>query len=592
MDAARSLSQDSTLDTGVISSPQNRASHFYAVSEGAIDLARKDYIDALPIAAAILCRDEAGHDFIDLANELFLSAVGWSGDESENRVADVDFFTATSIGATFRDFFERGETTYQFDMRDGRGINERYFTVRLASLKPTPYAPRRCLISLIDKTLQIETENNLRAEMLRDSLSGLPNRLAFNERVEAVLSGPRYRENSYAVLVVDMTRFSRVNECVGALAGDELLITFARRLFSALRPGDVLARTGGDEFGILLRLDTGISDAIHFADRIKALLATPFRLSEMEIRIDCSIGCALLSGKEEMAEEILRNAQFALKRSKGSGRIQFYEPDQANAARRRFSIETELRRAIEAGRLELALQPLINLSNGEIAGFEALARWEHPEGVHVAPGEFIAVAEESGLIVPLGRWVLDAALEALASWDQTLGRTLPLYVAVNLSAVQIQRDDIETIVADALARHGVDGSRLMLELTESAIVHDPERATEVLEAMRQLKVKIAVDDFGTGYTSLAYLQRLPIDMLKIDGSFVTDMLANADSAAIVKAILSLAGALGLATTAEGIEDDKLTHVLRGLGCTNGQGFVYSRPLGAAAALDYWASRNA
>lgn len=556
-----------------------------------MDAARRDYLEALPIAAAMLCVDEAGRLYIDLTNESFRTTAGW--DESQgNSVAEIAFFQQTGIAAALEDFLVRGERAYQFEVQDSRSVMGRYYTARLSKLEPTLHAEQRCLVALIDRTVQVETEKNLRAEMLRDSLSGLPNRLAFNERVEAVLADPLYQEGSYAVVVVDMTRFSRVNECAGALAGDELIITFARRLFSALRPGDVLARTGGDEFGILLRLDKGVSTALQFADRIKSVLATPFRLSGMEIRVDCAIGCALVTGKEELAEEILRNAQFALRRSKGSGRVQLYEPDQAQAARRRFRIETDLRRALEAGQLELMFQPLVDLSTGSIAGFEALTRWDRGGEEAVEPGEFIAVAEESGLILPLGRWALNAALSALAGWDKDAGKALPLHVAVNLSAVQIQRDDVVAMVAEALEKYGIEGSRLLLELTESAIIHDPEQACEVLKAMKSMDVQIALDDFGTGYTSLSYLQRLPIDMLKIDGSFVTHMLEDADSKSIVRAVLSLAKSLGLSTTAEGIEDENLIPVLRELGCTKGQGYFFSEPLCTAAALDYWMSRNA
>ena len=563
-----------------------------ALAELDLDAARQDYIEALPVAAAILCRDATGVVHVDLVNEPFLKATGWGGGEGRNRIGEIEFFTATSIAQTLEDFFRCGERAYQLDIRDGRGVNERYYTVRMARLRPTADSRPRCLISLLDRTLQVATEKSLRAEMLRDSLSGLPNRLAFNERIEALLCGGAYRSDTYAVLVIDMDRFSRVNECVGALAGDELLITFARRLFSVLRPGDVLSRTGGDEFAILLRLDNGIPDALEIADCITGLLLTPFRLVETEICIDCSIGCALLSGKEETAEEVLRNAQFALKRSKSSGRVEVFDPEQARAARRRFGIETDLRRALEADKLRLAFQPLIRLGTGEVAGFEALARWDDPALGQVAPDEFIAVAEESGLIVALGRWILEAALATLADWDRQTGRRLPFHLGVNLSAVQLRRDSVEEFVSEGLRRHGIDGSRLMLELTESAIVHDFARAAEVLTAMKKLDVRIAVDDFGTGYTSLAYLQRLPIDMLKIDGSLVTDMLEDADGAAIVKAVLSLADALGLSTTAEGIEHPDLPGVLRGLGCTNGQGFVFSEPLEPAAALDYWLSRKA
>jgi diguanylate cyclase (GGDEF)-like protein len=389
-----------------------------------------------------------------------------------------------------------------------------------------------------------------------------------------------------------MTRFSRVNECVGSMAGDELLITFARRLYSALRAGDLLARTGGDEFGLLLKLERGLEDALQAAERIRDALTSPFRLSELEIRVDCAIGCALLSGGEELAEEVLRNAQFALKRAKASGLVQIYEPNQARAARRRFSIETELRRAIEARELTLAYQPIVDLGTGTPAGFEALARWNHPRRGPISPSEFIPVAEESGLIVALGRWALEQAVETLAAWDRAAGAPLPFSVSVNLSAIQVARDDVPATVAELLGRHDLPGDRLTLELTESAIIQDPRRATKVLEALKRLDVRVAMDDFGTGYTSLAYLQRLPIDVLKIDRSFVSGMLGDADSVAIVRAILSLANALGMETTAEGIDSAELLVAITELGCTHGQGFHFAKPLKPEAVLDYWRSRSA
>ncbi len=353
----------------------------------------------------------------------------------------------------------------------------------------------------------------------------------------------------------------------------------------------MLARTGGDEFGVLMRLDSGLDDALRVADRIKAVLATPFRLSELEIRVDCAIGCSLLTKKVELSEEVLRNAQFALKRSKQSGTTQFYEPHEAKAARRRFSIETELRRAIEGDQLKLAFQPLIDLPTGDVSGFEALARWDHEDRGAISPAEFIPVAEESGLIVSLGRWALNAAAKTLTDWDAKVGKPLPLYVGVNLSAIQIARDDVASAVATALSGSGLAGSRLTLELTESAIVQDPQRATTVLEALKGFDAKVAMDDFGTGYTSLAYLQRLPIDVLKIDRSFVTGMLADRDSIAIIRAVLSLADALGMATTAEGIESEELARALTELGCSQGQGFFFAKPLDPDAALAYWLERN-
>jgi diguanylate cyclase (GGDEF)-like protein len=555
------------------------------------DGGHQEYLDALPIAAAVVGEDPKGILQVERANDHFRSLARCDERLSGCPVDGIDVLQRGPIGLALRDFLAGSDPVLQFEGGDGQVIGGRHFIVRLARLSSSQASASRCLISLIDKTAQVETEKSLRAEMLRDSLTGLPNRLAFNERVEEILQHPNFKEGSYAVVVVDMTRFSRVNECVGAMAGDELLISFARRLFSALRAGDVLARTGGDEFGILMRLDNGLKDALELGERVRGVLTAPFRLSELEIRVDCSVGCALLTGSVDLAEEILRNAQFALKRSKLSGLTQVYEANQAQAARRRFSIETELRRAIEGNQLTLAYQPLIDLPTGQVSGFEALARWEHEDRGHISPTEFIPVAEESGLILALGRWALDSAAGTLAEWDRKVGKLLPLYVGVNLSAIQIARDDVAAAVSGALSSSGIAGNRLTLELTESAIIQDPQRATKVLEALKGLDAKVAMDDFGTGYTSLSYLQRLPIDTLKIDRSFVAGMLGDGDSVAIVRAILSLAEALGLATTAEGIESEELAKALAELGCTHGQGYYFARPLKPDAALDYWLARN-
>jgi diguanylate cyclase (GGDEF)-like protein len=552
---------------------------------------RQDYLDALPIAAAVLQRGARGWSWVDLGNPLFAELTGRCADTGV-ALRDIPFLAGTGIAARAEAFLAGSEANVAFDVRHGEAVAQRHFSVRLARLNVLPALGRRCLATIMDRTAQVETEHSLRAEMLRDSLTGLPNRTAFNESVEAALEDPAFQPGGHGVLVVDMQRFSRVNECVGAIAGDELLITFARRLCSVLRGGDVLARTGGDEFGILMRLEKGLDDALQAAERIRAALAAPFRLSELEIRVDCALGCALLSGHEELADEVLRNAQFALKRAKASGEVQIYEPNQARAARRRFSIETDLRRAIENGDLRLAFQPLVDLKTGAVSGFEALSRWNHPRRGAISPTEFIPVAEESGLIVPLGRWALDTALATLAGWDKAAGAALPFPVSVNLSAIQIARDDVAAAASEALARHGLGGDRLILELTESAIIQDPVRATAVLKALQALKVRVAMDDFGTGYTSLASLQRLPIDLLKIDRSFVSHMLADADSVAIVRAVLSLAAALGMETTAEGIDTPELAAALEQLGCTHGQGFHFARPLEADAALAYWRVRNA
>jgi diguanylate cyclase (GGDEF)-like protein len=392
------------------------------------------------------------------------------------------------------------------------------------------------------------------------------------------------------VLAVDLSRFSRINECVGALAGDELIITVARRLVSALRDSDMLARMAGDEFGVLLRGSDG-EEAQRIAVRLQNALSTPVRLSDLEIRIDCSIGCATWASAVRTSGDLLRNTQVALKRAKASGRVELYRPGEASQARRRFSLETDLRRAIERDELSLAFQPLIHLDSGRVSGFEALARWQHPTQGAISPAEFISVAEESGLIVPLGRWALDATVRTLARWDIECSGPLPLRLCVNVSPVQLARDAVDTVVADTLRQYRMGGERLTLELTESSIVADPERANRILQALHGHGCRVAMDDFGTGYSSLAYLQKLPIDILKIDRSFVTDMHENKDSVAIIRAILSLAAALGMSTTAEGIETAQAERTLAELGCTTGQGYFFAKPLTPEDALAYYRSRS-
>jgi EAL domain-containing protein (putative c-di-GMP-specific phosphodiesterase class I) len=342
---------------------------------------------------------------------------------------------------------------------------------------------------------------------------------------------------------------------------------------------------------MLIRLVDGPGDALHVGRRIKQALAAPFRLTDLEIRVDCSVGCAVMLDEHSDVEKLVRDAQFALKRAKETGKIEIYQPTAFHLARQRFSMETELRRAVENGNLHLAFQPLIDLSSEEVSGFEALARWEHPEHGTIGPQEFIPVAEESGLIVPLGRWALENAARTLAEWDRRAGSALPIRMSVNVSAIQLARDDMCGAVAEVLAGAGIAGNRLTLELTESAIIADPERAVRVLDGLKALDTTIAMDDFGTGYSSLAYLQRLPIDILKIDRSFITGMLSDKNKIAIVRAVLSLADALGMKTTAEGIESFELSRTLAALGCATGQGYFYSDPLDADQAYNYLVSRN-
>jgi len=543
-------------------------------------------LDALPIAAAIIERDAEGrlkvaaHNsrFFDTVQDSSCTATDWD---------EADCLKSGPIAELIQNYFDGTDVAGDLDFRDGEGLSARYFRVKLAPLPNEEGCEARCLLSVVDRSVEVQAERTLRAEMLRDSLTGLSNRLGFTEAIEQVRESG---EGEHAVLVVDMLRFSRINESMGSMAGDELLITFARRLMLALRAEDVLARTGGNEFGILVSLQGGVEDALTAAERIRQVVNAPFRLSDMEIRVECAVGVAVMQPEQD-SEELFRNAQFAVKQAKLAGRPQVYEPTKATEARRRFSIETELRRALDRDELTLAYQPLINLKTAEVAGFEALARWNHEDRGEISPTEFIPVAEESGLILHLGRWVMDKAAATLAEWDRTAGERLPLYVGVNLSAIQVARDNVAEVVESALKSSGLSGDRLTLELTESSIVQDPGRAQRVFDALKALGPTVAMDDFGTGYSSLAYLQRLPIDVLKIDKSFVADMMVDPDAVAIVRAILSLAEALGMSTTAEGIETVELATTLATLGCASGQGFYFAKPLEADAALDYWRSRR-
>ena len=544
-------------------------------------------LDALPIAAAVIERKEDrclkvdGYNsrFHDTVKQSTCTAIDWN---------EADCLKSGPIAELLQKFFDGTDLAGELDFMDGEGVAARFFRVKLAPLPKTESKCARCLLSVVDRTVEVQAERTLRAEMLRDSLTGLPNRLAFTEAIEKTGENVA-RDLEHAVLVVDMLRFSRINESMGSLAGDELLITFARRLILALRAGDVLARTGGNEFGVLVSLRRGIADALKAAERIQKVMTTPFKISDLEIRVECAIGLALMHAGQD-PEELFRNAQFAVKQAKIAGKPQVYEPKQATEARRRFSIETELRRALDKDQLKLFYQPLINLKSGEVSGFEALARWTHEDRGEISPTEFIPVAEESGLILHLGRWAMDKAAQTLADWDRETGEKLPLYVGVNLSAIQVARDDIAAVVESALKSSGLTGDRLTLELTESSIVQDPARATRVFDALKALDTTVAMDDFGTGYSSLAYLQRLPIDVLKIDKSFVSGMMVDPDAVAIVRAVLSLAEALGMSTTAEGIETVELATTLATLGCASGQGFYFAKPLEAEAALQYWRSR--
>lgn len=479
------------------------------------------------------------------------------------------------------------EQDLQFNLDYGSALGPRTYNMSVSRIVRPGISDTLALITAIDRSDASRIEKVLRRELLTDMLTALPNRAGFLEEVEARESGV---DIGHAIITVDLVRFSRINESLGSIAGDEIIITVARRIKSILRAGDVLGRVGGNEFAIHSTAVSSMEDVLQIAGRVRTALETPIRISSYVINVEAAVGCAICHGDEEDAEELFRRAQAAVKRSKQSGAFEVYRPSTLIEAQERFNLESRLRDALAQEALHLDFQPFVSLSSGEVVGFEALARWKDAELGLVSPVKFIPVAEESGLIVPLGRWALRKGAEQLAKWDAEFGGRVPLTLNVNVSPVQIARDNVADAVRDALASAGVDGSRLTVEVTESALVTDIEKTRKLLNALKDMDLTIAMDDFGTGFSNLANLQMLPIDVLKIDRSFVNGMVDDRDKVAIVRAILSLAGALGMRTVAEGIETAEVGHALAELGCDRGQGYHYARPMSADDAFAFWRER--
>ena len=427
-----------------------------------------------------------------------------------------------------------------------------------------------------DITQRKIAESQLERSAFYDALTNLPNRALFAERLNCTIARSNRTPQTFAVLFLDIDRFKKINDSLGHFAGDRLLVEAAARFERCLRPGDTVARLGGDEFAVLLGDLSSVEDVHQVANRIHAELAAPFKLDGHEAFVTVSMGIALGQGNESSAEELLRGADTAMYRAKGAGRgrHQIFEATMHQRAVRLLEMETDLWRALERDELRLHYQPIISLKSGAISGFEALVRWQHPERGLVSPADFIPLAEESGLIVPIGWWVLEEACRQAKAWQNQFG---PLWMSVNLSPKQLSQTDILERVAGALQATGFDGHSLKLEITESVIMENTESASQMLRQIKELGVRFSMDDFGTGYSSLSYLHRFPLDTIKIDRSFISQMKPHARDHQIVNTIISMARGLRMNIVAEGVETLEQLQSLREMRCGYAQGFYISRP---------------
>lgn len=423
--------------------------------------------------------------------------------------------------------------------------------------------------------------DQLARQAFRDPLTGLPNRALFVDRLAQALTRPERPGELLAVLFLDVDRFKVINDSLGYSAGDQLLVALSQRLSVCLRPEDTIARLGSDEFAVLLENVKGAGAVTAVAERLGAELQRPFLFQERELFITVSIGIALAISRRMTPEEILRDADLAMYHAKarGKARYEVFDKSMNEPGPDRLGLELDLRHAITRGDFTLHYQPVLALDTGRITEVEALVRWNHPQRGLLFPADFVSLTEETGLIVPLGRWIITEACRQLRQW-QTAGEGAPLVMGVNLSARQLQHPHLVDDVARALEETRIDPGTLRLEITETVVMQDAPSALAKLEALKRLGVRLAVDDFGTGYSSLGYLKRFPVDTLKIDQSFVKGIGRDVEDTAIVRAVITVAKSLGLAVTAEGIENEAQLSELRALGCDRGQGYLFAKPVPA------------
>ena len=457
---------------------------------------------------------------------------------------------------------------------EGRRVTGEVFPMELTVSEMPPEDERLFIAVVRDITERKAVERELTRLAFHDPLTDLPNRVLFIDRLQHALDRANRLATPIAVMFLDLDNFKVVNDSLGHKAGDQLLVHVSERLVGCLRSADTAARLGGDEFTVLLEDLSSADDAVVVADRIAERLNTAFQLDGREVFVTVSVGIALSTGADDTAESLIRTADLAMYQAKTSGKARYavFDPAMNDRAWQRLEIETDLRHALDRGEFVLHYQPIVDLASGRIEELEALIRWQHPKRGIVAPDAFIPIAEETGLIVPIGRWVLEQACEDLRAWGKD-----DLVVSVNLAARQFQDPQLLSEVARVLAQTGITPRQLKLEITESAAMHAAAATQTTLRQLKALGVGLAIDDFGTGYSALSYLKRFSVDTLKVDRSFVNGIGHNTDDTAIVSAILALARTMGLEVTAEGVETADQREHLRVLGCNRGQGYYFARP---------------
>ncbi|WP_233837263.1 EAL domain-containing protein [Paraburkholderia sp. ZP32-5] len=441
------------------------------------------------------------------------------------------------------------------------------------------------ICTLIDITDRKKSEARIQFLAEHDVLTELPNRELFVKRLGVVLGNARRAGQRVAVLFIDLDRFKDINDSLGHHVGDNLLRSVSRRLLQAVRSNDTVSRLGGDEFTVILN---GVSNAADVTrtieDRLLPLVRQPHEVGGVTLQVSCSVGVALFPDDGSDIETLMQNADAAMYQAKGAGRnlVKFFSSDMAERTRYRLTLEACLRAAIERREFRLEYQPCVDAHTGQLVSVEGLLRWNSPQIGSVSPAQFIPVAEDTRLIIPIGAWVIDEACRQIAAWDAA--RLPPLRVSINLSAIQLRDPDLIGTLKDSLARHRVDAKRLELEITETVLMDNAENYLATTNAIRALGIKLSLDDFGTGYSSLSYLNRFPLDRLKIDRAFVLDMLDAPADLAIIRAIIELGHELGLRVVAEGVENEHQARILRTIGCDELQGFLFSKALSPA---DLW-----